>query len=106
MRIRIAVTDLKEAQACQEWVNKFEKEFGDALELDWTIEEQIKWLKTEWRRVLRWACQKKLLPMWSLQRADLQRADLRGANLWGANLWRTVANEKTIWPEGFKIETP
>ena len=36
-----------------------------------------------------------------LEGTDLPGADLSRANLWGANLEEAVADEGTIWPEGF-----
>lgn len=120
MKITITREQLLEAGASDTCATykKFVAEFGNEVEIDWTLEKQFEMLADSvWRRALGWCWWKGLLPAWSMVRANLSgadlseanlseanliRADLGGADLRGANLSEIISDEYTIWPEGFE----
>ena len=88
MKLTITKQQLKKLNACPEGVEAFEKYAkGDTLEIDWTIEAQLKIIKSPMRKFFGWGWAQGLFPLWSMRSADLYGADLSGADLSGANLY-------------------
>ena len=78
MKIKVTTEDLLEAEACS--LDDFLAEYpGGVAELDWTPEEQIRFIRGPLKGHFGWAVHRKLIPAWSMHGADL-----RGANLIGA----------------------
>ena len=96
MKLIITTKMLEELGACQPGIDDFERITGGKLVCEWTLEKQIELLKTDLRKWFGWAVNNKLLPMWSMFRADLSGANLYRADLSGANV-----NKYTIFPESF-----
>ena len=84
--IRITVDDLKSLNACPAGIDEFVADFGNVYEAEWTLEEQLRILKTPMRRWIGWAYRVGLIPLWSMSGANLSEADLSEADLSGANL--------------------
>jgi hypothetical protein len=105
MKIVITAKQLEEAGAKCGYFAKFKKQFGDEVELEWTLEKQLEIIQSDdWRGAFGWLIAGQFLPMWSMQGADLEGANLRGATLRGANLRGAEYDENTTWPEGFDYE--
>jgi hypothetical protein len=70
----------------------FIDEFGKEKSLNWTLEEQIKWLKhPTWRKYIRWGATVGLITLYSLDNViimneDLSEIDLSGLSLKNTNL--------------------
>ena len=106
MKLKITTQMLRDMNACQSGVDDFERITGGKLVCEWTPEKQIELLKTDLRKWFGWAVFNKLLPEWSMSRADLSGANLSwanlsGANLSGANLYGATTDMYTVFPEGF-----
>jgi uncharacterized protein YjbI with pentapeptide repeats len=94
MHLKITLEKLETLDACLDGRQMFRKLFGDAIEVEWTLEKQIETLKGPLGKYVFWAVSRKLIPLWSmgdgtdLSRANLYGADLSRANLYGADLSR------------------
>lgn len=57
---------------CQGGLNQWLKDFPDGVE--WTLDGQILFIKSECRRYLWWLRDNKKVPMWDMSHADLIHA--------------------------------
>ena len=73
--------------ACLEGADAFCKMFPEGYDTaNWTLEEQLRIIRSDLRRWFIWIVKVNLLPLWSMRLADLYRADLSEADLSGADL--------------------
>ena len=89
MKTTLTLNQLTKLSACQEGIDTLKKILGDKEEWseNWTLEKQLELFKTPLKRYIMWATTQKLIPLWSMSRANLYGADLSGADLSGANLY-------------------
>ena len=91
MKLIITLEQLIKLNACESGIELFKSIYGEKLEVEWTLKDQIEFIKSPLRKYFGWGFRMKILPMYSMQgvnlrRADLEDADLQGANLRGADL--------------------
>lgn len=86
MKIKITTKQLKKLGACQSGLDDFERVTGGIYEAEWTLEEQLKLLKTDLRKWYSWAVKVNIVPMWGMVGVDLSNTDLSNADLAGINL--------------------
>ncbi|MFQ5483041.1 MAG: pentapeptide repeat-containing protein, partial [Nitrospinaceae bacterium] len=84
---KITAERLRKMDACEAGIELFEERYPKGLALgDWTREEQLAVIQSPLRAHWMWAVKARILPLWSMARADLSGADLSDANLDEANL--------------------
>ena len=104
MKITITREQLETAGASESCIAyvKFIQEFGDKVEIEWSLEKQLEMLSDPvWRQVLGRCWWKGILPAWSMIGVDLSgaslfRADLRLAYLNEVNLSGAYLNEVNL----------
>ena len=93
----ITAESLEQMGACREAVEMFRRDFPDGYDLArWTREEQLRMVRTEWRRYLGWAWMKMVVPIWTMRDADLSGADLSAADLSGCDLSRSDLSDADL----------
>ena len=84
---KITINQLREMDACQEGIENFLTAYPKGIwESDWSFDDQIAFIKSPLRKWFGWAVLNKLIPLWSMTRADLSGADLSWADLTRADL--------------------
>jgi hypothetical protein len=86
--MQVTIDDLKAAGATCSGLDWFREFFGgDVAEREWTYDLQMEVIRSEGRRYLMWAVSQRVVPLFSMNRADLSGANLRRANLRRADLY-------------------
>jgi len=78
MKITITKEQLMELGACPGGVTDLKEKYGDSVSLDFTYEAQLQIIQGPLRKWFGWCVRKKIIPMWSMSRADLSGANLSG----------------------------
>ena len=86
MKIKITSEMLENLGVCKSGYDDFIRVTGGIYEAEWTLEEQLKLLKTDLRKWYSWAVKVNIVPMWGMVGVDLSNADLSNANLNNINL--------------------
>ena len=86
MKIKITLEMLENLGVCKSGYDDFIRVTGGIYEAEWTLDEQLKLLKTDLRKWYYWAVRKNIIPMWSMVGVDLSDTNLNGADLTGVNL--------------------
>jgi uncharacterized protein YjbI with pentapeptide repeats len=85
--MKITRDDLIRLNSCDDGVSDFDEHFPNGIDVpEWDEWCQTILLGTKMCRWIAWGWAMKLIPQWSLSRANLSGADLSGADLYGADL--------------------
>jgi len=77
---------LEKLGACRSGIDDFVRITGGVYEAEWTLDEQLRIIKSDLRKWFMWAVIHGLLPLLSMSEVDLSGADLFGANISKADL--------------------